>query len=253
MSFLLEVSDLEKSFGGVKAVNGVSFGVKKNTIFSVIGPNGAGKTTLFNLLTGIDKPDSGSILFNGKQLVGMPPYKIASHGISRTFQNLQIFFNMTVLENVMVGCHRLGKASMISAILRLPSTLNEEKVMEEKAIEALEFCGMADLMDLASDSLPYGQLKKLEIARALASEPALVLLDEPAAGLNDTETVELSQLITKIVDKGITVLLVEHNMGLVMDISDEVLVLNYGELLAQGIPSVIQKDPKVIAAYLGEE
>jgi len=253
MSFLLEVSDLEKSFGGVKAVNGVSFGVKKNTIFSVIGPNGAGKTTLFNLLTGIDKPDSGSILFNGKQLVGMPPYKIASHGISRTFQNLQIFFNMTVLENVMVGCHRLGKASMISAILCLPSTLNEEKVMEEKAIEALEFCGMADLMDLASDSLPYGQLKKLEIARALASEPALVLLDEPAAGLNDTETVELSQLITKIVDKGITVLLVEHNMGLVMDISDEVLVLNYGELLAQGIPSVIQKDPKVIAAYLGEE
>lgn len=253
MSFLLEVSGLEKSFGGVKAVNSVSFEVKEKTIFSVIGPNGAGKTTLFNLLTGIDRPDSGSITFHGNQLVGMPPYKIASQGISRTFQNLQIFFNMSVIENVMVGCHRLGKASMISAILRLPSTLGEEKAMEERAIEALEFCGMSRFKNLASDSLPYGQLKKLEIARALASDPDLILLDEPAAGLNDTETVELAQLIMKIVDRGVTVLLVEHNMGLVMDVSDRVLVLNYGEVLANGIPSEIQKDKRVIAAYLGEE
>ena len=253
MSSLLVVSGLEKAYGGVKAVNNVTFEVKERTIFSVIGPNGAGKTTLFNLLTGIDKPNAGSILFKGKELVGLPPFKIASQGISRTFQNLQIFFNMSVIENVMVGCHRLGKTSMISAIFRMPSTLKEEKFMETKAKEALKFCGMEGLQDKMADSLPYGQLKKLEIARALASEPELVLLDEPAAGLNDTETVELSNLIKKIVENGITVLLVEHNMGLVMDISDDVMVLNYGQLLAKGPPSQIQKDPKVIAAYLGEE
>ncbi len=253
MSYLLEVSGLEKAYGGVKAVNGVSFRVKEQTIFSVIGPNGAGKTTLFNLLTGIERPDSGSILFHEDQLVGLPPFKVALKGISRTFQNLQIFFNMSVVENVMVGCHRLGNASMLSAIFRLPSMLREERLIRHKALKALEFCGMSQMRDKPADSLPYGQLKKLEIARALASEPHLVLLDEPAAGLNDTETVELSELIKKLVENGITVLLVEHNMGLVMDISDEVLVLNYGELLAMGTPSAIQKDPKVVAAYLGEE
>ncbi len=250
---ILEVENLDKSYGGVKAINGLSFSVEEGMVFSVIGPNGAGKTTLFNLLTGVDRPDSGSIRFNGQELIGKGAHHIASAGMARTFQNLQVFLNMSVIENVMVGCHLRAKIGMFSAVLRLPSVLREEKRIRAWAMETLKFCDMESMADAPASALPYGALKKLEIARALALRPQLILLDEPAAGLNDTETLEMGRLIQGICDSGVTVLLVEHNMGLVMEISSHVLVLNYGQLLAQGPPSKVQKDPLVIAAYLGEE
>ncbi len=250
---LLEVTGLEKSFGGVKAISQLAFSVDEGTVFSIIGPNGAGKTTLFNLLTGVYIPDSGSIKFLGVELVGKPAHKIASLGISRTFQNLQIFLNMSVIENVMVGCHLRIRTGLWSAAIRLPSVLKEEHRVKQWALEALAFCQMEDQALKPASSLSYGALKRLEIARALAARPKILLLDEPAAGLNDTETMEMCGLIQKIQQAGITVLLVEHNMGLVMEVSTQVLVLNYGQLLAQGTPYRIQRDPQVIAAYLGEE
>ncbi len=249
---LLEVSGLEKSFGGVMAISGLSFTVPEGAIFSVIGPNGAGKTTLFNMITGIYSPDKGSVKMNGKEMVGLSPHQIAACGMSRTFQNLQVFLNMNVLENVMVGCHLRAKSNILSAILRLPSMRAEERQIKDWAMEALATCGLEKYAFNKADSLPYGVLKKLEIARALATRPKLLLLDEPAAGLNDTETLDMSSLIATIRDLGITVILVEHNMELVMGISDQVMVLNYGQLLAQGTPSEIQKDSKVISAYLGD-
>ncbi len=249
---LLEVKGLEKSFGGLKAITDLSFSVPEGQIFSIIGPNGAGKTTLFNLLTNIYKPTKGSIFFNKKDITKLPPFKIAALGISRTFQNLQVFMNMNVVENVMVGCHLRSKSGLFASAFRLPSVIAEEKRVRDMALEALEFCGLKDYSSQPASALPYGILKKLEIARALASKPRLLLMDEPAAGLNDTETMELCRLIEAIRDSGITVLLVEHNMGLVMEISQTVLVLNYGRLLAKGSPRDIQKNPEVIAAYLGE-
>lgn len=249
---LLEVRELEKHFGGLKAVSHLSFSVEENMIFSIIGPNGAGKTTLFNLLTNIYSPTSGSIFFDSKEITHLPPYRIARLGISRTFQNLQVFLNMNALENVMVGCHLRSKAGLISSSLRLPSVIEEEKKVRQMALEALDFCGLAHVAHSPASSLPYGILKKLEIARSLAAKPRLLLMDEPAAGLNDTETAELCQLIRQIRDSGITVLLVEHNMSLVMEISQQILVLNYGQLLAQGTPEEVQKNQEVIAAYLGE-
>ncbi len=249
---LLEVKDLEKRFGGLKAISGLSFSVEKGIIFSIIGPNGAGKTTLFNLLTNIYAPSSGAIFFKGKEITKLPPFKIARLGISRTFQNLQVFLNMSVIENVMVGCHLRSKSGLLASALRLPSVIKEEKMVRQMAYEALEFCGLPQYASRPAGGLPYGILKKLEVARSLASRPELLLMDEPAAGLNDTETAELCQLIKRICDSGVTVLLVEHNMSLVMEISQKVLVLNYGKLLAEGSPEEIQKNPEVIAAYLGE-
>ncbi len=253
MGVLLQVSGLVKAYGGVRAINDLSFDVKKGKVFSVIGPNGAGKTTLFNLLTGVDTPDTGSVNLDGYELVGRPPHRVAACGVSRTFQNLQIFHNMTVIENVMVGCHLRGCSGLWSAALRLPSLLAEERRIRTWADEALAFCGMEDLAQARSSELSYGVLKKLEIARALAAKPRMLLLDEPAAGLNDTETLEMCELIKKISETGVTVLLVEHNMGLVMDVSSWVFVLNYGSCLAQGTPREIQRNPQVIAAYLGGE
>ncbi len=253
MAVLLQVSGLVKSYGGVRAISDLSFHVEDGAVFSVIGPNGAGKTTLFNLLTGVDIPDSGSINFDGQELVGKTPYQIAEYGVSRTFQNLQVFQNMTVIENVMVGCHLRGRTGLWSAALRLPWLLEEEKKIRSWASEVLAFCNMENLAQARSSVLSYGVLKKLEIARALSVNPRLILLDEPAAGLNDTETLEMCELIRKISESGVTVLLVEHNMGLVMDVSTQVLVLNYGQSLAQGPPHEIQRDSQVIAAYLGEE
>jgi len=253
---LIDIQHLEKSFGGVTAIGDLSFQVDKGIVYSVIGPNGAGKTTLFNLLCGFYQADEGDIVFSvdkDYQLHHMQTDKIAACGISRTFQNLQIFFNMTALENVMVGCHLQSSGNFVQAMLRLPSICKEEQKVRQQSLDALTFCGLQSLAKETADSLPYGDLKRLEIARALASKPKMILLDEPAAGLNDTETKEMRELIRRICDSGITVLLVEHNMELVMNVSDQILVLNFGSLLAQGTPEQIRENPAVIQAYLGGE
>jgi len=254
---LLSVKHLDKSFGGVNAISSLSFDVPEGIVFSVIGPNGAGKTTLFNMFCGFYKPDQGSIAFKSEnktyELEKMQTYDIAACGISRSFQNLQIFFNMTAIENVMVGCHLQSSSHFIPSLLRFPSVIKEEEKVHQQALDALKFCHLDHFADEMADSLPYGDLKRLEIARALASKPRLLMLDEPAAGLNDTETQQMSDLIRRICDAGITVLLVEHNMELVMKCSDQILVLNFGCLLAEGTPEEIQNNPTVIQAYLGEE
>ena len=250
---LLEVRGLEKSFGGVTALADLSFSVPEGIVYAVIGPNGAGKTTLFNTLCGFYRPSDGSIHFGERELVGSDPHRIARHGVSRTFQNLQVFFNMTVLENVMVGCHLRGRTGLLGAALRLPSVLREERQIRHWSREALTFCGLDTMAGQEASALPYGVLKRVEVARALAAKPRLLLMDEPAAGLNDTETLEMAQLIGRIRDAGITVLLVEHNMGLVMQVSDRILVLDYGSALAEGTPAEIRAAPRVVAAYLGGE
>jgi len=248
---LLDVAGLAKSFGGVAALADVHFQVPAGVVYAVIGPNGAGKTTLFNTLCGFYPPDEGSIHFEGQPLVGLAPHTVAARGISRTFQNLQVFFNMTVLENVMVGCHLRSRTGLVTAALRLPAVLREERQVRDWARESLTFCDLARLDDRPASALPYGVLKRVEVARALASRPKLLLMDEPAAGLNDTETVEMRGLIRRICDSGVGVLLVEHNMELVMQVSDRVLVLEYGSVLAEGTPAQIQSDRRVIDAYLG--
>ena len=250
---LLEVEALTKSFGGVTAIADLNFDVPEGLVYSVIGPNGAGKTTLFNMLSGIYRPDEGSIRFMDQGVVGRQPHQMAALGISRTFQNLQMFFNMSVLDNVMVGCHLRTRTGLFSAALRLPRIKREEKLSRQWAQEALAICNLDSFIGQEAGSLPYGVLKRLEIARALAVKPELLLMDEPAAGLNDTETLEMRKLIRRICDSGITVLLVEHNMGLVMQVSDRVLVLDYGSRLAEGTPIEIQNDRRVIEAYLGGE
>ncbi len=248
---LLAVTGLEQSFGGVMALAGVSFQVAEGLIYAVIGPNGAGKTTLFNALCGFYQPSAGSIRFADRELLGLPPHRIAACGVARTFQNLQLFFNMTVVENVMVGGHLRAKTDWFAAALRLPWVRRQERRLRDWAIEALELCELGDCAHHPAGALPYGLMKRVEIARALAAKPRLLLLDEPAAGLNDTETLALRALITRIRASGVTVLLVEHHMPLVMGVSDRLLVLDYGSVLAEGDPAAIQTDPRVVAAYLG--
>jgi branched-chain amino acid transport system ATP-binding protein len=250
---MLEVNGLLKSFGGVTAIADLDFVVPEGRVYSVIGPNGAGKTTLFNMLSGIYVPDEGEILFQGKSILKKQPFQIAQMGVSRTFQNLQIFFNMTALENVLVGCHLRTSSQMMDSLLRLPKIVKEEKQVRQWSEESLAFCHLDQYRDRQADALSYGVLKRLEIARALAVQPKMLLMDEPAAGLNDTETGEMLDLIRRISDSGVTVVLVEHNMNLVMNVSDRILVLDYGSRLAEGTTSEIQQNKKVIAAYLGGE
>ena len=250
---VLETRGLCKAFGGVVAVANVDLAVREGQIHAVIGSNGAGKTTLLNLISGLTAPDAGQIRFRGEPLDRKRPCDRAALGVGRTFQNLQILGNMTVLENVMVGRHLKSRTGLLAAALRLRRAWQEERAIERDALRYLEFMGLADRRDDPAGSLPFGQQRWLEIARALATEPSLLLLDEPAAGLNPTETDCLGGLIQMIRTRGITVVLVEHDMDLVMRVSDTVLVLNYGEVLAQGPPDAIQNDPAVVDAYLGSE
>ena len=251
MSALLSVKNLSKEFGGVHAVEDLSFEVEKGRIHSIIGPNGAGKTTLFNLITGLYQPSAGSVHLNGRSLAGHKPHELAPLGMCRTFQNLQICMNMSALENVMLGRHRhLGQGTLAS-LLKLSALRRGDRECRQQCAELMEFVGCGQYLNHHASAMPYGALKRLEIARALASEPDILLLDEPAAGLNRTETDALREVIRKIADKGITVVLVEHDMKLVMSISDQVLVLCYGRKLAEGTPEEIRANPDVIDAYLG--
>jgi branched-chain amino acid transport system ATP-binding protein len=248
---LLEVSSLSRSFGGLKAVNDVSFSVQPGLIKSVIGPNGAGKTTLFNLISGMLAADSGIVRQNGREITRLQPHRITEMGICRTFQTTKLFSRMTVLENVMVGRHPRTRAGFLSGVFNLPWTWKEEREIRERSLELLDSLGLMDTAGDLASNLPFGKQRILEIARALATEPSLLLLDEPAAGLNIYETREMADLVLKIRKWGITVLLVEHDMSLVMDISDEIVVLNYGSKVAEGKPEDIQRDPEVIRIYLG--
>ena len=248
---MLTLNEATIRFGGLTAVDHVSFTVEKGQIFGVIGPNGAGKTTLFNLVSGVHKLTSGSITFNGKDVGGLEPYQIAEAGIARIYQNINLFSNLTVLENAMIGRHTKSKSGLAAAIFRTPAQKREEAAIREKCMELLQFMGLEHKADLLAKNLSYGEQRRLEIARAMASEPQLLLLDEPAAGMNSTEKVELTEMIRKIRDTGITILLVEHDMKLVMKITDRIAVLNFGELIALDEPQAVQNDPAVIAAYLG--
>ena len=258
MEPVLQVKNLSRHFGGLTAVANVSFDIQPGELIGLIGPNGAGKTTLFNLLTGVYEPSEGLIEMDvdGKptQIGGLPPYKITDLGVARTFQNIRLFREMTVLENVKVAMHRNIRSGVISAILRLPKYYSEERWVEEKACEYLKEVGLYAKRNELSVNLPYGEQRKLEIARALAIQPKILYLDEPAAGMNPQETADLTALIHRIRKKyGLTVILIEHDMSLVMKICERIFVLDYGKLIASGSPEEIRKNEFVIKAYLGEE
>ncbi len=248
---LLEVRDLSIHFGGVKAVQNVSFDIEPGIIYSVISPNGAGKTTLFNLITGVYTPTAGDVRFDGESIIGLPSHELARRGMARTFQNLQVCMNMTALENVMVGAHLRLDRNPLKAALRWPSLRKRDGELRAEAAELMRFVGLQDQIGVRADAMAYGMLKRLEIARALAMKPRIIFLDEPAAGLNPKETQDAASLVRKVADSGVTVVLVEHDMKMVMNLSHRVLVLDYGCKLAEGSGEEIRRNPDVIAAYLG--
>jgi len=248
---MLQVKDLSIHFGGVKAVQNVSFNIDAGIVYSVIGPNGAGKTTLFNLITGVYKPTTGEIKLDGEAIHGKSPNELATRGVARTFQNLQICMNMSAIENVMVGAHLRLDRNLVKAALRFPGLKKRDRELRDEAAELMDFVGLAQYVESRADAMSFGTLKRLEIARALALKPRLIFLDEPAAGLNPKETIEVDHLVRKIADSGVTVVLVEHDMKMVMNLSDRILVLDYGKKLAEGTGEEIRKNPDVIAAYLG--
>ncbi|HFI0035330.1 ABC transporter ATP-binding protein [Streptococcus suis] len=251
---LLEVKNLTKNFGGLTAVGDVTMELHEGELVGLIGPNGAGKTTLFNLLTGVYEPSEGTISLAGTILNGKAPSKIASLGLGRTFQNIRLFKNMTVLENVLIGLGNHGKAEVLASFLRLPAFYKNEEELKNKAIELLKIFDLDGDADTLAKNLPYGQQRRLEIVRALATDPKILFLDEPAAGMNPQETAELTQLIRKIKEEfGITIILIEHDMSLVMEVTERIYVLEYGRLIAHGTPEEIRNNKRVIEAYLGGE